>query len=101
MEKYELEYVAETKDKKPELINKNFNVDYNIGLLENLFNWQKRFSKWLSARLEKAEEANKEAVEIIQWLRDLQNGCPLPKYEKDFNEQNARADKFLKLNQEK
>jgi hypothetical protein len=48
MEKYELEYVAETDNKKPD----DGDEFYYVSLSE----WYQRFSKWLSARLEKAEE---------------------------------------------
>ncbi len=55
---YELEYVAETGDKKPEL--DSWQGDYTLGLLQ----WYSRFSKWLSARLEKAENFQ---LEIADW----------------------------------
>ena len=38
----------------------------------------------------------KEAVDIIQWLVDLQNGCPLDKYRVDWERETARAYAFLK-----
>lgn len=58
------------------------------------------YVEYLEKRLEKVEEEKKEAVEIIQWLREVQNGCPLPKYEDSFNNANKMADRFIKNNQE-
>lgn len=42
----------------------------------------------------------KEAREIIERLLDVQNGCPLPKYEKLFNESNEMARGFLAKHKE-
>ncbi len=41
-----------------------------------------------SKRLEEAED-------IVQELRDIQNGCPLPTWQEQFDAINARADAFL------
>lgn len=42
-----------------------------------------------------------EARGIIQYLMDVQNGCPLPKYEYDYRKANAQAEAFLKKTEER
>lgn len=41
-----------------------------------------------------------EAIDIIQWLVDLQNGCPLEKYRVDWERETKRAYAFLSDNKE-
>lgn len=48
-----------------------------------------------AARLALCFNLMPEAVDIIQRLIDLQNGCPLPKYEKGFEQTNAEAAALL------
>lgn len=47
------------------------------------------------ARLEAAESRNAELADVLQSLVDLQNGCPLPKYEADWNRTMERAKVLL------
>jgi hypothetical protein len=54
----ELEYVAETGDKKPKRADYDNDKVYYLDLLE----WQYDFSLWLCKRLEKAEKENKEKL---------------------------------------
>jgi hypothetical protein len=46
-------------------------------------------------RTEQAEADRDEAADIIQELRDIQNGCPLPTWQEQFDAINKRADDFL------
>jgi len=43
---------------------------------------------------------HEELFEIIEGLLDVQNGCPLPKYQRDFDAVNARAAAALKIAKE-
>jgi len=54
---YESLYVAETKDVKPDVKDYNFKTQNNRAEMfrSDLLAWQVRFSKWLSARLDKRE----------------------------------------------
>lgn len=55
---------------------------------------------WLNLRtLRHKERALIEALDIIQWLMDLQNGCPLPSFERNFERENKRAREFLAQHQ--
>jgi hypothetical protein len=41
------------------------------------------------------EKGLAEVMDTLEWLVDLQNGCPLPKYENDWNRTIAKARKIL------
>lgn len=45
----------------------------------------------LEKQCEQAELRLAEALDVLQLLRDYQNGCPLPKYEKHWNEAMDRS----------
>lgn len=63
---YESQYVNETGDKKPKYHNDL--ASYNYLTIE----WYKCFSKWLIARLEKAEGENKEfPSKMAQEIKNL------------------------------
>lgn len=47
------------------------------------------------SRLSALTTENERLKECLQWLVDLQNGCPLPKYEKDWNRTMAEANALL------
>ena len=49
----------------------------------------------LRSSLSRAQERLKEAADIMQWLLDLQNGCPLEKYREDWERETARGYDFL------
>ncbi len=62
----ELEYVAETGDKKPKRADYDNDKVYYLDLLE----WQYDFSLWLCKRLEKAEKTNFGALSIVQYWQE-------------------------------
>lgn len=45
--------------------------------------------------MERQARMAQELRDILQWLVDLQNGCPLPKYEKNWDWTMARARRLL------
>lgn len=46
-------------------------------------------------RIAELERDLGEAVETLGWLYDLQNGCPLPKYEADWNKTMDKANDVI------
>jgi hypothetical protein len=59
--------------------------------------WEENASALISMarRALSAEERLEKAVEALRLLHDFQNGCPLPSYEKHWNEAMEKVEKIL------
>lgn len=58
--------------------------------------WPSRYGRCFAAEVLRQREGLRLAAIIIQRLLDVQNGCPLPKYQDDYDIANFAATEFLK-----